>query len=361
MRTYRAYVPGDDDAAVLKLRANVWGAAHAHTNQAFLRWLYADCPAGCGAGIVVFEGDEAQGFAGLLARRAVIGGATVPIAQCVDFMMHRDARGGASAFRIMSSWAKLARELGFRFGIGFPNTSSYELVTRPKLGWIDAFRPDHMIRPLSADGAPQGLIPHLPASVMRGATITMVTLCTARAAFMHAARPPGSAVCIDRFDARFDRLWQHSSNGHYAGIQRDAAYLNWRYLEHPVYSYQRVGWEVDGKLVGYVVATLRELFNVSSLLLVDLLVEPTAPEGVVEALIAHLTRREQATRSPMVHALALPGSPMRAALSRAGFMNIPRRFDPKPFVMTAHDLVAECPRNGGWTDWNFHWGDMDVV
>ena len=95
MRTYRPYVPGDDDAAVLKLRTSVWGAAHRHTNEAFLRWLYADCPAGRGSGIVMFDGDEAVGFAGLLARLALIGGETVPIAQCVDYMVHSDVRGGA--------------------------------------------------------------------------------------------------------------------------------------------------------------------------------------------------------------------------------------------------------------------------
>lgn len=361
MRSYRAYVAGTDDAAVLKLRANVWGAEHAHTNQAFLRWLYADCPAGRGGGIVAFDGDEAVGFAGLLARTAVVGGETVPVAQCVDFMMHRDARGGASAFRIVANWASLARDLGFRFAIGFPNVNSHEFGTRRKVGWIDAFHPDHLVRPLCADGAPQGLVRRVPLGVMRGATAAMAAFCTARAAVMQAGRPPGSPVRIEHFDARFDGLWQRASSANYAGIRRDAAYLNWRYLEHPVHSYRCLGWEVDGHLVGYVVASPRELYNVSSLLLVDLLVDPAAPEGVVDALIAQLTRREQEERSAMVHALALPGSRTRAALSRAGFLGIPRRFNPKPFVMIARDLVAECPRNGGWAGWNFHWGDMDVV
>lgn len=361
MRTYRPYVPGTDDAAVLELRASVWGPEHRHTNEAFLRWLYADCPAGQGSGIVLFEGDRALGFAGLLARRVRVGGETVPVAQCVDYMVRDDARAGASPFRIMTSWARLARDLGFRFGIGFPNASSHTLVTRSKLGWTDAFWPDHMIRPLSGEGAPDGLVPRVPLSLVRGATATVAALCSARAALASRARPPGSAVTLDRFDERADRLWQRSRNGRYAGIERDAAYLNWRYLEHPLYSYQRVGWEVAGDLVGHVVVTTRELFSVHSLLIVDLLVEPDAPEGVVDALLAHLTRREQALRTPMVHALALPGSRLQATLARAGFVKIARRINPKPFVMTAHDLVAASPRDGAWAGWNFHWGDMDVV
>lgn len=361
MRSYRPYAAGQDDAAVLRLRANVWGASHPHNQQAFLRWMYADCPAGGGGGILAFDGDEPVGFAGLLARRAVIGGETVPIAQCVDFMMHPQARGGASAFRIVANWAALGRDLGFRFGIGFPNVNSHEFGTRRKVGWVDAFRPDHMIRPLSADGAPQGLVPRVPGTVMRGAAAAMAAFCAARAAVLEAPRPPGTAIPIQRFDARFDRLWERAGSGSYAGLRRDAAYLNWRYLDHPIQSYRCFAWEIDGNPVGYVVATPRELYNVASLLLVDLLVDPSAPQGVAEALIAQLTRGEQAAHGAMVHALALPGSRMRAALSRTGFLGIPRRFNPKPFVMIARDLVAECPRDAAWAGWNFHWGDMDVV
>ena len=52
---------------------------------------------------------------------------------------------------------------------------------------------------------------------------------------------------------------------------------------------------------------------------------------------------------------------MQTSLLRSGFIKIARRINPKPFVMTVHDLVAESPQEAAWAGWNFHWGDMDVV
>ena len=362
MTTYRPYRPGADDATLLRLRANVWGVQHPHTNQAFLHWLYVACPAGSGGGLLALDGDEAMGFAGTLARVGYVRGHKVRVAQCVDYMMHSDARGGATAYRIIVSWTKQVRDMGFDFGIGFPNINSHDLVTRRKVGWVDAFWPEHLIRPLSRAAAPQGMVRHVPMGLVRGATGLATLACRARAASASRVHPPGRAVRFEHFDQRFDALWQAAAagNGH-CGLVRDAAYLNWRYRQHPAYRYQIIGWEIDDRLVGWMVTSTRQLFDVPSLLLVDLLVDPKAPAGVAEVLIEQLCQPEQARCTPMLHALAVPGSRLRASLARLGFLSIPRRFNPKPFVMVMHDLAHYTPFYWDWHQWEFRWGDTDVV
>ena len=362
MRSYRPYCPGDDDAALLRLRADVWGTDHAHTTQNFLRWLYRSGPAGTGGGMVAVDGADMVGFAGILAREAHVQGRSVRVAQCVDFMMHSRARGGATAYRIMLQWAKLSRELGFDFGIGFPNANSHGLVLSGKLRWTDAFWLDHLIRPLSRSAAPQGLMPGVPLDLVRGATGLVKLACLARAACSHSAHPEGHPLPLAQIDARVEALCQAvCASDSYLGLSRSSAYFDWRYLNHPVYRYDLIGWEIGEQLVGCLVASQRQLFGVPSLLLVELLVDPRAPPGVAEALIRQLTSPEQAQKTPMLHALAVPGSTMRDALARIGFVAIPKRANPKRFVMTVVDFNQRSPSPGDWQRWHFQWGDMDVV
>lgn len=358
---YRIFVPGADAAAVLKLRANVWGAEHPHSTPQFLHWLLGDTPAGAGSGVMMLYGQEVVGFAGLLPRRVEIGSESLAVAQCVDYMVHAQARSRAGSFRIMSIWAQLAHDLGFAFGIGFPNASAHKVVTRSKLGWREAFWPALMVRPLSGAAVPDFLARWGSARLLRYGTGVAAKLTNARTGWSLRRRPRGEAFLIDHFDSRFEDLWQRARAGSLSGIRRDAAYLNWRFVRQPSYSYLRVGWKFRGEVLGYAVASPREVLGVPSMLLVDLLAAPDAASHVAEALLEEVVHRAEAQSSHVLQALAVDGSPMQAVLRRAGFVTVPRRFNPKPFVMTVHDLGASNNLPAFLADWHFSWGDMDVV
>ena len=129
---YRSYIPGDDDEAVLDLRAAVWGAEHPHNNPRFLHWLLADNPAGSGSGILMEDRGKLLGFAAILPRCVEIGGVVRTAAQCVDYMVHPGARATAGAFRIMAEWQRLARDLGFEFGDGLSKRQFVSRRDQPK-------------------------------------------------------------------------------------------------------------------------------------------------------------------------------------------------------------------------------------
>ena len=357
---YRPYIPGHDDEAVLDLRAAVWGAEHPHNNPKFLRWLLAENPAGAGSGILMEDRGKLLGFAAILPRRVEIGGVVRTAAQCVDYMVDPGARATAGTFRIMAEWQRLARGLGFEFGIGFPNANSYRVVTSRKLGWNDACRPDLMLRPFSGVAPSRSVAPKVPHGLIRLVTGVAGKVCTMRAAWALHARPEGRPFQIDRFDVRFDRLWQQTLAGLGSGIRRDATYLNWRYVHHPAYTYLRVGWESDGELLGYAIATVREVQGMRCVLLVDLAAR-VAARNVAEALLEQIALYGIGQGSELLLALAIDRSPAKTALQRAGLVTIPRRINPKPFVMTAHDLGSGCDLGTITSHWQFTWGDMDVV
>jgi len=358
---YRTFVPGADDAAVLKLRANVWGAENPQTMPEFLHWLLGGTPAGAGSGVMMLDSQEVVGFAGLLPRRVEIESESLAVAQCVDYMVQTKARSRAGSFRIMSIWTRLARDLGFAFGMGFPNASSHKIVTRSKLGWREAFWPALMVRPLSGAAVPGFLAHWGSASLLRYGTGVVAKLANARAGWSLRRKPRGEAFLIDHFDSRFDHLWQRVRAGSFSGIRRDAAYLNWRFVRQPTYSYLRIGWESSGEVLGYAIASPREVLGVPSMLLVDLLAAPDAASHVAAALLEEVVHRAEAQGNHLLQALTVNGSPMEAVLRRTGFVTVPPRFNPKPFVMTVHDLGASSNLPAFWADWHFSWGDMDVV
>lgn len=357
---YRTFVPGIDDAAVLKLRANVWGAEHPHTTPAFMRWQLKNTPAGAGAGMMMIDGAEVLGFAGLLPRQVQLDGESLTAAQCVDYMVHTGARAGAGSFRIMSAWAQLARDLGFALGTGFPNANSREIVTRPRLGWREVFWPALMVRPLSGSAVPEFLSRRIPPRLARYGVGLLAALTGARADLSLRNPPGGEPFVIDRFDPRFDILWQRAQAAGYSGLRRDAAYLNWRFVQQPVYSYLRIGWASRGNVMGYAVASLRDVLDMPSMLVIDLLVEPEV-EGIAEALLREVASRARIAGALLLASLAIGNSRMAGTLARAGFVTVPRRLNPKPFVMTTHDLGNLRPLTVSKDNWHFTWAEMDVV
>jgi N-acetylglutamate synthase-like GNAT family acetyltransferase len=67
---------------------------------------------------------------------------------------------------------------------------------------------------------------------------------------------------IKEFDSRFEAFWgKIYSENHNVLVERDVAYLNWRYLKHPEKHYTIYVCEKDGAIVGYVVLNVEK--NVS--------------------------------------------------------------------------------------------------
>ena len=354
--SHRIAAPGASRAVL----ANVWGAEHPHTTPQFQHWLLGDTPAGAGSGVMMLDSQEVVGFAGLLPRRVEIESDSLLVAQCVDYMVHAQARSRAGSFRIMSIWTHLARDLGFAFGIGFPNASSHKIVTRSKLGWRDAFWPDLMARPLAGAAVPGFLTRWGSARLLR-LTGVMAKLAKARAGWSLRQRPRGEAFLIDRFDSRFDLLWQRARAGSLSGIRRDARLpqLAVCAATHLFLFAHRLG--VQRRSVGLRDSEPARGFRRA-------LHAPRRPAGGTRcgkpcrrSIIGRSSPSGGGAEYHLLLALAVDGSPTQTALRRGGLITVPRRFNPKPFVMTVHDLGASSNLPAFWADWHFSWGDTNVV
>lgn len=344
---------------VLTLRSAVWGPDHPHTNVAFLRWLFDWAGPNHPSGATVRRRGKLVGFAGLCRKDIVVNGRRRLLAQGLDYMIMPELTGlvaGSAAISVARRWLDLARDLDCALGLVFPNENSYRILTSAHVGLAPMFAPALLIRPLPRIALTEniGKIPK------RIGTVALRLAAVYGALQGATAGGPWELEQEERFGSEFDDLWASIAKRVRIGIVRDAAYLNWRYVDHPVYQYERLGARKGRTLAGSVVGTHRTILGVDSMLLVDIVArggDEITNRGLISGFVEHAARRGH----EMVVTLAIPGSTIYSALKHCGFVHVPRRLDPKPFRTAGilFDEAAAC----AWdpSAWYFTWGDMDVV
>ena len=91
------------------------------------------------------------------------------------------------------------------------------------------------------------------------------------------------------------------------GTWRERAYLNWRFVRHPLHQYGRIGWEVDGRIRGFIVTSSRDLYGLTGTLVVELAAVEDSAE-IEHALLAEAEAQARRTGASFLAVLAVPGS-----------------------------------------------------
>jgi hypothetical protein len=167
---------------------------------------------------------------------------------------------------------------------------------------------------------------------------------------------PLRAECepVRRFDSSFTTLWEKLADRFDLAVRRDAAYLNWRYIEPPHVRYFAVALKRQGEVHGYAVYRHKHEPLGRVTMLVDLLTHPEDVSGV-KTLLRWVDRAARAEDSDKVRCYALHGS-FRRVLRRNGYFGV------KSNVEVAVKLNAvQVPR--GFYDqtenWHITFGDSD--
>jgi hypothetical protein len=133
---------------------------------------------------------------------------------------------------------------------------------------------------------------------------------------------PLRAECepLRRFDSTFTAFWERVANRFDLAVRRDAAYLNWRFIEPPHARYSAVALKRQGEVHGYAVYRHRHepLGRVTTL--VDFLAHPDDVSGV-KTLLRWVDRAARAEDSDKVRCYALHG-PFRRVLRRNGYFGV---------------------------------------
>ena len=352
-------VPYAKDLAqeALALTRRTWGDVEIGDAQ-YQRWHYEANPAG--ETLSTFARDRQGG--GLVGQFGV-----VPLRFSVD---GEDCTAGLAlnvvtdaALRGQGIFAGLGRaanermaEAGISFAFALPNANSFPGFLR-HLGYQDIGDVPLLARPVNVHRLVAKRLP-LP-----GAGAVAALLSRPFTKDLPATLPEAAAIEIarvDRFDARFDALWQRVRGRQRVMAVRDATFLNWRFRDVPLRRYEcfaaieREGEGGGEEVAGYIVLRRDQIAGLDAGLVVDF-VAANADAGT--RLIAHALVHFHDQDLDLLAGLMLPHTAEYGLLRRVGFWPLPRPLLPQRFRVVARDGPAV--RN--LDNWFLTMGDYDVV
>lgn len=155
------------------------------------------------------------------------------------------------------------------------------------------------------------------------------------------------------FSEEQDKYAHALSCKHDVVIFRDAAYMNWRYKQHPHFFYYTFSPVVDGRVMGNVVARPILVKGVKLLLIMEM---HSLKSEVQKEMVSFLKR--VAAKENCFIAGMFSGESGKPSLSATGMMRTPSFVVPKHHILMAYE--NESSFNMGSLNWFSQTGDWDA-
>jgi len=287
----------EDHAAVAALYHRMYGP---NAEASLLRWQWQyernpNLPDGIPLIWLLRLDGEVIGQYATMPVMLAVNGREIDAAWGMDVMITPEYQRGGFGRIMFEKWD---HNTGASIGIGLTDASAGLFK---KLKWGDMGRVPRLIKPLSAraPAAPKRLVDRVSRSIRNLAT---------------RLRPMGGDVRhVRRFDDGVTRLWERVKSRFAFAVRRDAAYLNWKFVDAPHLKYAFATLVRDGETHGYVAIRHVEQADLRVTILADFLADPDDP-AAFRALLRWVDREALAARSDLV----------RVFTTHAGFLRILR-------------------------------------
>ncbi len=338
--SYHPYQP-EDAARLSELQLAVFGATR---SPGYWHWKYRANPSGPDHTWVAedLETKRIVGMNGLVPMRIGVQGEPVVAYQSLDIAV-------LEAYRRHFVHLEIARRQGngdcaFVFAFGEAVTIK---VSTALMGYVAVGATPRVVKPLSLQAA----VPAPWRGVARLGDPAFRLLGRGR----RASLPAGAEmVPIRRFDERYDRFWWAEAKRYPLAVWRDAAYLNWRYVDTPEPGYEAYGLERGGEVLGFTVLRRTELQGRARGRILELAAVEDDP-ALLRALLTHDLRRFDAQGLELAAAWVLAGDPRWAELRASGFRSRPRpgrQMVVRPVTEAVPAALLTQPDS-----WRISWGD----
>jgi hypothetical protein len=343
----RAFRSGDEPA-LTALFERVFGRA---ISEEHYRWKLRQPPTPVENVWLAVEGDTPIfHYAGIPTRFRLPGGEALAMVS-VDTMTAPEfqRRGLLSAVgrTVYDTW----RAAGVAFVLGLPNERWGSRAGA--LGWEPLFDLKWLARPLRPESilARRLRMPLLARLTPIGAAWNALWRLRQRRDPAVRVRP------VERAGAEFDQLWRRCGMDTAVSVVRDAAWVNWRYLDAPTFDYQVLLAERDGHPVGYTAYRVEAHAAGAAGFVAELFAAP-ADGPARRMLIAETLVALHAAGADNAVVLAVPGSPLERDLRSAGFLHSRGAFGVQ-IVPLDPELPLDLLRDP--QSWNLAGGDFDVI
>jgi len=343
----------DDRAGAFELMRAVYGPRA--VTERYWDWRYFSNPVGRTDVFVAVDGTRIIGMQPMAVLPARWHGESISAALYTGVMVDPQYRRRGVFSSLIRTCDAHAAASGASLVVTFPNENSFPAFRR-LAEWREAGTMDlwmRLVRPTELFAA-RGFVLKSLAKVLGFAVWPALAYRPRR------RRPPANIQPIDRFDRRHEKAaGQFAQRGCFM-FERSAAYLNWRFVDHPEETYLRLAWLEADRALGYVVVNLREYAGVPTAFVVDLIAAD--PRIADELMHAALTASRERGIALAVATATHPTS--RATLQSAGFRHVPEEVSPKHFYVVYRVLRLLRPRGPGpirSRRWHLLLGDTDNI
>lgn len=335
----------DDKRQVEALYRRVFGIDSAEANRLRWDWQYRNNPHRPDDGPLIWLAREAHTVIGQYAAMPVklsVEGKIIDAAWGMDVMVAPERQRQGLGEILFRTWD---RNVGASLGLGLSD-SSYRLFKKMK--WPDVGPVPCLVKPLSRRALRRPGWSVAANRLVSALTLPWIML-VAR------TRPlRGEVRTVRQFDDRFTDLWERVAPQFGFAVRRDAAYLNWKFIQAPHVRYSIAVLERSDAVAGYVVYRHVQEPRGRVTLVVDWLTAPDDDDAMV-TLLRWVDREARAADSDKIRAFAMHAG-FRKVLKQSGYFSVKSTME---FVakINALDLPSSFYQN---TDtWHVTLGDSD--
>lgn len=301
----------NDLEGVAELLGRVFGKRR---NADELRRKFTGCIGRLTGSVVLTYDGRIAGFLGQIPVRLRVAEREVPAVQGADMAVLQDHRRLDAFLTMIDASVRALQAEAVEVAYGTANGDATAVVAE-LLGQKQLARAPLLVRPIGAGAARTAPAVRLAARVIDACDGT-----TARGD----SRLGWRVNRLERFDARFDSFWHMVRDDYRVQVVRDAAYLNWRYVDAPGAVYERICIEdPSGRVQGYAVLGVRRRGAQLRGCIADLVTARQGSARLARRLVREAVAWFRARGADIGEAWAFPHTHLRAALVRRGF--IPRR------------------------------------
>jgi GNAT superfamily N-acetyltransferase len=335
----------EDRRAVEALYRRVFGADAAEANRLRWSWQYQRNPNNADQVPQIWlarEGPTIVGQYATMPVRLTVKGEEITGSWGMDVMVAPERQRHGLGEVLFRTWDN---NVGASLGLGLSD-SSYRLFK--KLAWPDVGPVPCFVKPLTRRALRRPQWPMPLNRLVSALTLPLVRL-VSRSRPLRADIEP-----IRRFDAPFDALWERVAPRFDLAVRRDAAYLNWKYIEPPHVRYNIVALKRNGSIDGYAVYRHLQEPRGRVTLLVDFLVDPADVPGM-KTLLRWVDREARTADSDKIRAFATHGV-FRRLIRKSGYFQVKSTME---FVAKINHVQLPGGFYRDTDQWHITLGDSD--
>jgi len=133
------------------------------------------------------------------------------------------------------------------------------------------------------------------------------------------------AVAINRFDNSADLLWETRRRSNCFEIKKTSKYLNWRYIQFPLATYQTITCYRKDKLIGYFVVGIEikklpwNMGHAKVGFINDWLLDNEITDKETFSMLEHIINCLVMRKVDYIVTIAYPNAPIKPYIKRRGF------------------------------------------